>query len=341
MPPMRARHVLGDGGVPVPQRAANMRSDAAAVVEQLHSTLGDTGVHYRPSQAVGHAVPVSQHLDMVVEPDPTAPPVGILVGLGRQLQQGSALEAVEQGLPAAADVTHGAGVQRLQQLADGGVGLVQAEQPPVAQAGQDPALDDLYPNLDLGLVARLADPGRHHGRAVVRRHLLVGAVDPGLIAAGGGDAGLEVVADQLPRGTAEEAEGVDVTTDPVRQALAPADLSIGQTGRAQHGDKDLCCPDLTGRRIDHRQGLPGEVDEQLVASDMGLAHGQRHPAAPRGVEVAEPAVAITLRLPDPILLPQQQQGHPGTAQFEMDPRPVGLWPHRLRGRERRAEQPGL
>jgi hypothetical protein len=238
-------------------------------------------------------------------------------------------------------VAHGAAVQRLQHGADRGVGLVQAEQPPVAQPGQDPALDHLHPNLDLGLVAWLADARRYHRGAVVGCHLLVAAVDSRLVAASGGDAGLEVVADQLPRGAAEEAEGVDVTADPVRQTLAPADLRIGQAGGAEHGHENLGCPHLAGRRVDHRQGLPGEIDEQLVAGQVGLAHGQRHPAAPGGVEVAEPAVAIALGLFGPVFLPKQQQGHSGSTKLRMDPRPVGRRPQCLRQRKGWAEQPRL
>ena len=132
-----------------------------------------------------------------------------------------------------------------------------------------------------------------------------------------------------------------MAADPVRQPLAPADLRVGQAGGAEHGDEDLRRPHLAGRRVDHRQRLPGEVDEQLVAGEVGLAHGQRHAAAPGGVEVAEPAVAVALGVLGPVFLPQQQQRHPGAAQLGMDPRPVGLRPQRLPRREGRAEQPRL
>ncbi len=64
----------------------------------------------------------------------------------------------------------------------------------MAQTRQDPALHHLDGDLDLGLVARLAHACRHDGGAVVGRHLLVGAVDPRLVATCGSDAGLEIVA---------------------------------------------------------------------------------------------------------------------------------------------------
>ena len=114
----------------------------------------------------------------------------------------------------------------------------------------------------------------------------------------------------------------------------------GVAAGAEHGDEDLRRPRLAGRRVDHRQRLPGEVDEQLVAGDVGLAHRQRHPPR-RPAKVAEAAVAVALGVLGPVLLPQQQQRHPGAAQFGVDARPVGLRPQRLPRRERRAEQPRL
>jgi hypothetical protein len=81
-----------------------------------------------------------------------------------------------------------AAIELVEELADGGVGLGQREEPPVPELGQDPSLDDLDADLDLGLVARLARSGRDHGGAVMGRHLGVGAVDVGLVEAGLGDA---------------------------------------------------------------------------------------------------------------------------------------------------------
>ena len=172
-------------------------------------------------------------------------------------------------------------------------------------------------------------------------HLLVGAVDPRFVPAGGGDAGLEIVADELGGGTAIEGESVDVTADPVGQSLGPAGLGVGVVGGAQGRDEDLGWADLAGHRDHHVHGLTGIVDEQLVAGDMGLAHGGRHPPAPVGVEVAEPAVAVSVGMPPAILLPEQHQGDAGAAQLGMDLGPVGQRAQCLRGREGRQEKPAL
>ena len=55
----------------------------------------------------------------------------------------------------------------------------------MAQPGQYPSLNHLHGDLDnLGLVTRLAHPCRHDGGAVVLcGHLLIGAIDPRLVAA--------------------------------------------------------------------------------------------------------------------------------------------------------------
>ncbi len=227
------------------------------------------------------------------------------------------------------------------QLADRAVQLGQGVEPPVPQPGQHPSLHDLDADLDLGLVARLAHPRRQDRRAVVGGHVLVGPADPRLVAAGCGDAGLEVVADDLARDAAEAGKGAHVAADPVRQRLRPACLGVGEVGRAQHGDEDLRCPDLARGGVDHLGGLPGIVDEQPLSRWVGLAHRRRQTTAPGRMQVAEPAVAIPIRLPGPVLLPEQQKGDAGLAQLGMDAGPLRLGPQRLRRGEWRSEQPAL
>ena len=63
---MRARHVLGDRGVPVLPRIADVAGDALVAVEQLDGLIGDAGVDHLAHQAIGHGVEVSVDLDVVV-----------------------------------------------------------------------------------------------------------------------------------------------------------------------------------------------------------------------------------------------------------------------------------
>ena len=69
-------------------------------------------------------------------------------------------------------------------------------------------------------------------------------------------AGLQIVADRLPRGAAEIGEGADMRGDPIRQLLAPHRLGVGEARGAEHGDKDLHRDDLAGdwRRPPRRCG---------------------------------------------------------------------------------------
>ena len=43
--------------------------------------------------------------------------------------------------------------------------------------------------------------------------------------------------------------------------------------------------------VDHLGGAAGEIDEQLLAGDMDLAHRRLQPAGPGPVEIAEPGIA--------------------------------------------------
>jgi len=97
-----------------------------------------------------------------------------------------------------------------------------------------------------------------------------------------GDAGLQIVADRLPRGAAEIGEGADMRADPVRQLLAPRRLGVGEARRAQGGDEYLDRDDLAGAGVDHLGGATGEIDKQLLAGDMDLAHRRLQPARPPG-----------------------------------------------------------
>ena len=103
--------------------------------------------------------------------------------------------------------------------------------------------------------------------------LLVGAIDPGFIAAGRGDAGLEVVADHRLWHAADHAEGVDVRPDPIGKSFRPARLRIGVVGRSQHRDEDMGAPLYSKRGVEYRHRVASEVDEQLLGGPMRLPHG--------------------------------------------------------------------
>jgi len=231
-------------------------------------------------------------------------------------------------------------VQVIQRLADRLVQFGEAEEAPVPEAGQDPALEHLDADLHLGLVAWLAGPRRYDRRAVMGRHVGIGAVDLGVIEAGPGDPRLEVVGHHLAGHAAKESEGAGVRFDPVGQRLGPGGLDVGVARRAEGGDEHLGGMDLAGQAVDYVEGGAGVIDEHLLASHVSLAHGQGEPAPPGAIEVAEPAVAVPVRMNRPVLFPQKGQGHAGLPQRAMQGRPVGERPTvRGQGCRRREQQP--
>src|SRR4029079_5059515 len=78
--PVRTRHVLGDGGRPVWPGAAAMAGDPRAAMEELARGDGDPRLGLLADQLVRHAVVVLGDLDVVVEVDPAALPLGVFVG---------------------------------------------------------------------------------------------------------------------------------------------------------------------------------------------------------------------------------------------------------------------
>ena len=113
-----------------------------------------------------YAVEVPVDLHMVVEAGAAAPPLGILVGLGRQGQERGPLDLLEQVAPADAEMAHGgAPVQLGQERSDRAGQLDQGEEAAVAEPGQNPTLDHCTATSTLALsrglrtrVGRMAVP---------------------------------------------------------------------------------------------------------------------------------------------------------------------------------------
>jgi hypothetical protein len=161
----------------------------------------------------------------------------------------------------------------------------------------------------------------------MRRHLAVGPVHLRVIEAGLDHRDLGVVGNQEPGRAAEVGEGLDVGVDPVGELLCPAGVGEAEAGAAHHRHEDMRAPRRAGPCInDHRHSVAGVVDEQLVAAQVGLAHGDRQPRLPAAVEVAEPAVAIAVRVGVDVLVPQDLQGDVLALQLAVQRRPVGLHP---------------
>jgi hypothetical protein len=97
---------------------------------------------------------------MVIDVDAPVLSLGQLVSHGGQCSQGGLVQRLEGGLPAAFELLERPRIELVEQLPDGLVQFIDAEEFPVAQARQDPALYDLHPYLDLGFVFRFPRPRR-------------------------------------------------------------------------------------------------------------------------------------------------------------------------------------
>src|SRR6266480_3330435 len=75
--------------------------------------------------------------------------------------------------------------------------------------------------------------------------------------------------------------------DPLGQRLTEAGFRVGVVRCPQNRDEDFTVARLTCNRIEHRNGVAGEIHEQLLACRMRLAHGRRDAATPFAVKVAK------------------------------------------------------
>jgi hypothetical protein len=260
-----------------------------------------------------------------------------LAGSGRS---SASVQRQEGRVAAAGQLLEGAVVQLGQQLCDGHVELGQAEEAPVAQPRQDPALDDLHADFHLGLVARAAWPSREHRHVVVRRELLDQPTGDGVVAVGPGDQCPGLIGHDQAGHAADELQRVDDGADPVGGGLRGRSAGVGVVRRAQHRHEDLGAADLAGGGVHDGHGLAGVVHEQLLAGDVGLAHRALQTGGPGAVLHAVGGVLVGQVVAPLVLLPQQLQRDAGAAQFLVDVGEVGL--EVARGaRHGRAVHPGL
>lgn len=73
-----------------------------------------------------------------------------------------------------------------------------------------------------------------------------------------------------------------MAADPVGHPLPGPGLAIDVTGGSERGDEQLHCPGEARHRIDHVDGVAGEVDEHLLAGGMVLTHCLPIEAVPGG-----------------------------------------------------------
>lgn len=313
--------VGGEAGAEAPQVGCH----PAVAVKDLDDPRGQPQVHGLAGQAVGHGVVVAlgAQLDVVVDVHLRPPPGGELIARRRQRPQRRAVELLEQAGPAPGQALERPGVHPLGEAGDLDVGLGQAPKALVAHPGHDPALGQQYAGLDLGFVAGLVAARRDHGHAVVGGHVLVGGVDVGLIAVRAGHPRAQVVAHHDGRASPRGLEGVHVGAHPVEQLLGTNRLGVEEAARPEHGHEQLGLEGrLAGLVVIDRDAMPREVDEELLACLVVLAHDDVDATPPPPVELAELAVGVAVGEDLLVLDPQQHQGDVGAPELDVDPGPV-------------------
>jgi hypothetical protein len=159
----------------------------------------------------------------------------------------------------------------------------------------------------------------------VRRHLGIGSVDLRLVQAGLDDGDLGVVGNDETWHAADGCKGARVGADPIAKRLRPGRLDVAEARGAHDRDEDLRLTHLASQPVDdHRHRVASVIDEQLVATHVGLAHRDRELAFPDSVQLAEAGVAVALRIARDVLVPQDRQCDVLAFELAMDSRPVRL-----------------
>ena len=242
----------------------------------LHAREGDLLLQ----EAVRDRVVMAIDVDVIVQRHGALAPFGVFVGRVRQRLQRRAVDLPEE-LPAARpEMPRHLAVQRLQRLADRFIQLLEGMEAPIAQARENPALDELNRNFDLALVARLQRPRRDDGGVVVLRHLRIGPVDLRVVEARLRHAGLQVVGNHGRGNAAEIFEAALVRRDPIGQLLRPGRLRVGQVRGAEGGHEDGRLTDFTRLSVDHLDGGARVIHKQRLACGMVLAHDRREAPFP-------------------------------------------------------------
>ena len=144
------------------------------------------------------AVVVMVELDVVVDVDRRAlheARTNAVAGSARDTER----RALERRPATSRQLLERPGVEFRQQLRDRGIELGQAEERPMAQPGENPALDDLHAGFDLGLVLRLSRACRQDDRAVMGGELGGARIRLRLVAVGVGNEGARIVRDDAVR----------------------------------------------------------------------------------------------------------------------------------------------
>jgi hypothetical protein len=215
-------------------------------------------------------------------------------------------------------------IQLGEQFADGGVEFFQRKELMMAQRRHDPALGDLHGAFGFGFVSRLVRPRGHDAEAAVQREVVVSRIQIRIVAVRLGHTGLGVVGNHQRRNAAKVLEGMHVRAQPRLHLLIARGLGPGVGTGAERGHEQGSLPGQAGVPVVHRNRRAGPIHKHLLAGFVLLPQHHIEFRAPTLVQLAEARVAVALRVPLPVFLPQQLQRHVlAAAQLLVDRGEVG------------------
>jgi hypothetical protein len=139
------------------------------------------------------------------------------------------------------------------------------------------------------------------------RHLVIGAIEIGLIAACSSYASTWVIRHEQPCDALKELEGSDVAVNPIRQVLAECSSRKGICASAEHGDKDCGRCGFSGLVIMDGYCIARPIDKCLLPGFVIVPEHHILATVPPLIQLTEAAVPIAAWLCFAVLLPEQLQ----------------------------------
>jgi hypothetical protein len=144
-----------------------VRGDSPALEEDLDGGGRETDIELFSDQLVRDAVIVVVHLDVIIDIDPGALPIGIDIGMNREGFENGFFERFEQEPASRFEFLKGTVIESLELFGDGLLELAETEEGSVSERSEDPVLDLKHSGFDLSLILGFGDPGRNNDRSVM------------------------------------------------------------------------------------------------------------------------------------------------------------------------------
>ena len=186
-----------------------------------------------------YRVIVTPIVNMVINVDLGPLDLNVLIRMPRQGLKRRLFETFERVEPIAEHLFERFAIQLLQKFFNTGIQLRQWAEPAVPKTRQDPALDDLYRHLHLGLILRTARTGQQYYNAIMLRPLLITWIQLRIVTADFAHGRSEIVANHDLAAATKEIDHPGMACQLVEPRLPPTCLGISIVGCAKHAE-NIC-----------------------------------------------------------------------------------------------------